>query len=237
MSKNRLHYPDLSLGGNALTGRELHHAVASLRLEAGAKVILFDGAGREGVGRVVRINRRELVVEVADIEQYPFDVPRRVTIAVAMPKAHRQGYLVEKCTELGVAAIWPITTERSVTKPRAAAVERWSQRAVEAAKQAGRRWIPTIEAPMTFAAAAERVGEFDAAALTDAASPSGSLTGFLSGLPASGPVLVWVGPEGGWTDAERDRVRSAGVKAVRLGPTVLRTETAAVAVCALATGG
>jgi len=230
----RLHCPDLTLGSNVLSVEESHHAIASLRVKVGHEVTLFDGAGKEAVGHVTRIDRRQLSVEVARISEHPFDVPRRITLAVAMPKTHRQGYLIEKCTELGVAAVCPIITNHSVTKPGAGAVEKWRRRAIEAAGQSQRRWVPTVASPVTFAESTGRISEFDAAGLTDV-DPSGRLLAdFFSALPESSSVLVWVGPEGGWTDAERGRAIKAGAVKVKLSPTVLRTETAAVAVCAVA---
>ena len=233
MPSHRLYCPDLALGSNVLSAAESRHAIGSRRVNPGEEVMLIDGAGREAVGLVARVGRR-LEVEVTDIQEHPFDVRRKLTLAVAMPKTHRQGYLIEKCTELGVSAVWPIVADRSVTKPRPGAVERWSRRAVEATKQSCRRWVPRIAAPMTIAESIARIGEFDAAGLTDV-DPSGKpLPSFFSALPESSSVIVLVGPEGGWTDAERDQAIEAGAVKVKLGPTVLRTETAAAAVCALA---
>lgn len=234
MPTRRLHCPNLAVGANLLPAHESHHAIASLRVRIGDEVVLFDGAGREAVGQVARIDHARLAVDVGAISQHPFDVARRITLAVAVPRIHRQGYLVEKCTELGVAAIWPIIAEHSVARPTKPAVEKWSQRAVEAAKQSHRRWIPSVATPIMFAESIRRAGEFDAAALTDVGSSGRPLTDLLRALPESSSVLAWVGPEGGWTDAERDLAIEAGAVTIKLGPTVLRTETAAVAICAVA---
>jgi 16S rRNA (uracil1498-N3)-methyltransferase len=212
---------------------ESRHAIGSWRVKMGEEVMLFDGAGREAVGLVASVGRR-LEVEVTEIQEHPFDMRRRLTLVVAMPKTHRQGYLIEKCTELGVAAVWPIVADRSVTKPRPGAAERWSRRAIEATKQSCRRWVPMIAAPMTVGESIGRIGEFGAAGLTDVDPLGKPLPSFFSALPESSSVIVWVGPEGGWTDIERDQAIEAGAMKVKLGPTVLRTETAAAAVCAVA---
>jgi 16S rRNA (uracil1498-N3)-methyltransferase len=149
-----------------------------------------------------------------------------------MAKQHRHDYLIEKCTELGAAAIWPIIAERSVTRPRDFAVQKWSRRAIEAAKQAHRAWVPTIAAAQPLDAALARASEFDAAFLADPALDGTPLDQALATLPAAGSMLVLVGPEGGWSPPELEQARHSGIRTVSLSPTVLRTETAAVAVCA-----
>lgn len=161
----RLFYPALSEGSVLVPREESHHAIAVLRAKPGQEVILFDGAGREAAGLIVRIDRRRLRVDVTRVEERPFELSHKITLAVAMTRAHRQGYLIEKCTELGVAAIWPVLAARSVSKPDAPAVDRWNRRAIEAAKQSGRSWIPQIAPPQPFAAIVERIGDFDASTL------------------------------------------------------------------------
>lgn len=217
-----------------LSPEESHHAIASLRAKVGHEVALFDGAGGEGVGLIVRIERRCLFVDVTQVTHRPFELRHRITLAVAMIRTHRQGYLIEKCTELGVAAIWPIMAERNVSRPDAAAVEKWSRRAVEAAKQSNRSWVPAVAAPRAFLECLEQLGDFHASSITHADSTLVPFSAFLSAQADGASVLVWVGPEGGWSDSERDLVVQAGAVPTTLGPTVLRTETAAVAVCAAA---
>lgn len=208
--------------------------IASLRAKVGHEVILFDGVGGEGVGLIVRIERRRVYVDVTQVTHRPFELRHRITLAVAMTKTHRQGYLIEKSTELGVAAIWPIIADRSVSRPDAAAVERWSRRAIEAAKQSNRSWVPTITAPRTFSECLKRLGDFNASSITHADSALVPFNTFLSAQIDGASLLVWVGPEGGWSDIERDLAVKAGAVPTTLGPMVLRTETAAVAVCAAA---
>lgn len=254
-----------------LSAEESHHAVAVLRAKPGQEVVLFDGAGREAVAWIVGIDRRLVRVDVRQPVQHPFELSSRITLAVAMTRPHRHAYLIEKCTELGVAAIWPIIAERSVGKgdpqasvpapvgnPRrlkskarparkrrtrmslpagvslSAGVDKWSRRAIEAAKQSGRSWVPTIATPQEFLESTDRIGEFDAASLTHPDPTLMPFDRFLASGPAGRSVLVWVGPEGGWSRAEHDRAVDAGAVLTTLGPTVLRTETAAVAVCAAA---
>lgn len=217
-----------------LSPEESHHAIASLRAKVGHEVGLFDGAGGEGTGVIVGIERRCVFVDVTQVTHRPFELRHRITLAVATIRTHRQGYLIEKCTELGVAAIWPIAAERNVSRPDADAAEKWARRAIEAAKQSNRSWVPAISPPRTFWECLERVGDFDASSITHAHSTLLPFGTFLSTQPDGASVLVWIGPEGGWSDTERGLAVEAGAVATTLGPTVLRTETAAVAVCAAA---
>ena len=247
MSPRRLYCPDLKEGLNLLPPEESHHAVSSLRAKAGDEFVVFDGRGREARARVERVTRRQTQVVVERITERPFDLLHRITLAVAMTKAHRQGYLIEKCTELGAAAFWPILAERSVVRcelraPRltgrgadpSAAVDKWSRRAVEAAKQSARAWVPTVESPQTFARAIARIGEFSAAAIADPDSSATPFTDFLRNHGEGSTLLVFVGPEGGWSEGECRAAVGAGAVRIRLSPTILRSETAAVAVCAAA---
>ncbi len=249
----RLFCPNLDEGTVELPPEEARHAVGSLRLKGGAEVVLFDGAGGEADGVVARVGRHSVAVEVGAMTVRPFELAHRITLAVAMGRAQRQGYLIEKCTELGVAAIQPVIAERSVTKPGADAVGKWSRRAIEAAKQSGRAWVPVISVPCSFAESLTYASDFDAScvvhpcAVSDVprsderedsvrtgATSNLPFSALLAELPDSPSVLVWVGPEGGWSDEECRQAVDAGAIAASLGPTVLRTETAAIAVCAAA---
>ena len=234
MSPRRLYCPDLKEGLNLLPPEESHHALSSLRARAGDEFVVFDGRGREARARVERVTRRQTQVVVERITERPFDLLHRITLAVAMTKAHRQGYLIEKCTELGAAAFWPILAERSVVRPASAAVDKWSRRAVEAVKQSARAWVPAVEAPQTFVQAVARIGEFSASAIADPDSSATPFIVFLSNHGEGSSLLAFVGPEGGWSESECRAAVAAGAISIRLSPTVLRSETAAVTVCAAA---
>jgi len=234
MRRPRIHCPNLAENTATLSPEESRHVLDALRAKTGDEIILFDGVGGEAEGVVSRIARKTVTVRIGSVTRRPFDLSRRVTLAVAAVRVHRQGYLVEKCTELGVASLWPIITERSVARPESSLVEKWSRRAIEAAKQSGRAWTPQIAPPCSFNEAVARRGEFDACSLADTGASLPRFLEFIAATPAPSSVLVFVGPEGGWTDAERELAREADIVRTTLGPTVLRTETAAVAVCAAA---
>lgn len=244
MSTPRLFCPQMDAGEVTLSPEESHHVGHVLRLQPDDSIALFDGRGSEAQARLIRLEWGKAIVEVGRIRQRAFELRHRITLAVAMGRQHRQGYLVEKCTELGVAAIQPITAGRSVTKPGDHAVEKWSRRAIEAAKQSGRAWVPLIHSPVTVAEMVDRAVSFSAAFMADIGGEAvqrgerdGAVVAWsnvLARQPEGAELLVLVGPEGGWTEEERASAARAGVVAVGLSPTILRTETAAVAVCAAA---
>lgn len=242
MRRPRFFCPQIAPGSVVLPPDEAHHALTVLRGKAGREIALFDGAGTVADAVISEQSRRgdaahekgRLRVEVKSVYTRPFDLAYRITLAVAMIKPPRQAYLIEKCTELGAAAIWPVIGERSVARPSKAATDKWSRRAIEAAKQCHRAWVPEVAAPIGFAECLERLGEFDASAVALAESATLPFLNFLSSFARGASLVVLIGPEGGWSDTEQQQAVAAGAVPVTLGPTVLRTETAGVAVCAAA---
>ena len=216
-----------SAGRAVLTGDEARHLARVLRAAVGDEVTLFDGQGRSWHARVAAIGRDRVDLETGE----PHVEVRRgaaVTLAVALPKGERQKWLVEKLTELGVARLVPLETERGVAEATAAAVARLERGVIEAAKQCGRDTLMAIGAPVSVAAlvaatppgvvgllADPRAAPFDAAAWSGTAD-----------------VVGLVGPEGGFSPAEVAAADAAGWRRVSLAAHVLRIETAAVALAA-----
>ncbi len=232
MSVKRLFCRNLCVGLNCLSAEESHHATSSVRLQVGDEVTLFDGAGGVANGLLQDASKNKVVISVQHVDTVAFDMPYRLTVAVAMPRTHRQGYLIEKCTELGVDGIWAMLTDRGVAEPGATAVEKWTRRTIEAAKQCGRCWLPEIKTAQPFASVIASSNEFDLALWMDKSDDATPFDQYLKAeKPAS--VLAIIGPEGGWSDDERTQAQSVGLRPATLAPTILRTETAAVAACAL----
>jgi len=215
----------------ALPPAEAHHAAHVLRLRPGDAIALFDGAGSAALARVAEV-RRGAVTALVEEAGPPLARPAPIVhLAFAVPKGGRLDWLLEKATELGAASLRPIVFERSVAGGALSLAQRrrWRSRCVSAAKQAGLDFLPTIEDPMPLAdyLAAPRdglglVGDLSADARPFSAAVSGQ-----AGAPRTYNIAV--GPEGGLTAGEREALRRAGFVPVRLGRTVLRVETAAVA--------
>ena len=213
-------------------GDEAHHAVAVRRLRVDEAVVLTDGAGTSATGSVASIGKRVFTVDIEAVSVDERAEPSLVVVQ-AIPKGDRGELAVEVLTEIGVDEIVPWAAARCVAVWRGERVAkshaRWSAVAREAAKQARRSFFPSV-APL--ASPAEVVALAAAADLAvvlheDATASFASLT-----VPASGRIVVVVGPEGGLAPEELAAFSAAGVVPVRLGAEVLRTSTAGVAACA-----
>lgn len=210
---------------------ESHHAARVLRLENGAPVEILDGAGRCLRGRVVEVHKRATRVEVHEVECRP--APPRVGLAPSLIKGKAMDFLVQKATELGVARLRPLVTDRSVVRVTpeegAGRVADWTRTALEACKQCGNPWLPEIDAPTTLGALlrAADLGLLVVASLRGDALPVRAALG--QGMPLPGGVTLVLGPEGDFTPGEEEALRAAGARPISLGPLVLRAETAAVA--------
>ncbi len=224
--------PAFGVGLADLPADELHHAGTSLRLQAGDAVVLFDGVGQLGYGRIAEVSRGAATVVVEHVESRDDRPAIQLTLAVAMPKGHRQAMLLEKCTELNVSAFWPLSTERSVVRPAGGQLGRWRRATIEAAKQCHRAYLPHVSEVTTLARALEHAAAFKRTVIADPGEHTTPIASVVRDLSAGGTLLALIGPEGGWTDDETARARAAGARVVSLGPLVLRVETAAMAIAA-----
>jgi 16S rRNA (uracil1498-N3)-methyltransferase len=217
-----------------VTGDEAHHAVAVRRLREGEQVVLTDGLGTSVTGEVTSTGKRVFDVTVASVSHDDPPSPA-VTVVQALPKGDRGELAVEVLTEVGVDRIVPWAASRSVavwkgeraTKSHA----KWQATAREAAKQSRRSWLPTVTPLASTADLAAVVAEADLAVVLheDATAPLSAID-----VPASGRIVVVVGPEGGIAPDELAVLEAVGARTVRLGAEVLRTSTAGVvAVAAL----
>ena len=226
-------------GSNPLDESEARHATSSLRLGDGDEIVLFNGSGMLGRGRLAGRaagRRTEWTAEIQQVEHVP-KPDERLTLFVAAPKGERLDWLVEKCTELNTAAIVLVNCERTVRKLDSSHAAKLQRVAIEAAKQCGRAWLPIIQAgatPTTAVHAWRQASATTRLALADALAKQTFSAYARTDLAARLGVLI--GPEGGWSDAERDIFLTLGAEPVRLGDTILRVETAAIAVAALCEG-
>lgn len=230
MADPRFYAPDLAGPVIRLDDREARHARQSRRLTAGVPVTLFDGAGGQAAGQIEVAGKSQVTVRIGQVSRCPRSQPQ-LTVAVAVPKGARQDVLIEKCTELGVAAIQPIVTARSVCSASEHRLDKWRQTTIEAAKQSGQCWLPSLAPLRPLGQVLTETSGFD---LLLAAVPGGrSAKEWLPDLENAHRLLAVVGPEGGWTEAESEALIAAGCRSVSLGSSILRIETAAVAIAAM----
>jgi 16S rRNA (uracil1498-N3)-methyltransferase len=207
-----------------------HHAFRVLRLRDGDPAVLFDGRGGEIPARLVARGRggAALVTGRHTVER---ESPLELVLVQALASGEKMDWIVQKAVELGVSAIVPVQAERSVLRlagERAdRRVEHWRQVAISACEQSGRNRVPAVE-PVTalrdYLARRERVRSL-------MLCPADGVPLASVGRPESALHLL-VGPEGGWSDDEAALCRAAGCVAIRLGPRILRTETAGLAALA-----
>lgn len=235
---HRFHCPrDLAPGARlTLPAEAAHHAIRVLRLKSGDPIGLFDGEGHEFSARITSIEGGTVWVAVEAAATNDREPPLKLVLLQGISSGERMDYTVQKAVELGVAEIWPLLAERSVVRlDRERAEKRrlhWQRVAIAACEQSGRSRVPPVHAPLRLADwlatwRAQRQGNERALLL----SPAGGARLAALGEP-QGPVILLAGPEGGFTEAEAAAARHQGFLPVRLGPRILRTETAALAALA-----
>jgi 16S rRNA (uracil1498-N3)-methyltransferase len=245
MTRRRFYAPPVAFAPDEksakLGAEETRHLRDVLRLQSGDEIYVFDGAGREFLCVVLSIARASAELSViAEVEPTRPESPLNLTLAIALLKGEKFDLVIQKATELGVRHIVPLATERGDVRLRDSAdanrrVTRWRRIALEAAKQTGRAFVPTVGALLTFTSlsmipdgkedqSSGRVtrlmfSERDGRSLSET-------TNDLAGHPTE--IVALVGPEGGWTDEEIGLAREGGWQIVTLGGRTLRAETAAI---------
>jgi 16S rRNA (uracil1498-N3)-methyltransferase len=212
-----------------LAGPEGHHAAAVQRLRVGEELLLSDGRGGTATATVAGVGRSMLELRVGG-RRYEQPPDPRLVVVQGIAKADRAELAVQAMTEVGVDEVVPWAASRSVVRWRGdrghRAWQRWVLTAREAAKQARRGWLPAVAEPADTDEVVARIGAAAAAFVLDV---FGGAALSRAELPATGEVLLVVGPEGGVAPAEQAAFEAAGALPVRLGRTVLRTSTAGVA--------
>jgi 16S rRNA (uracil1498-N3)-methyltransferase len=237
-SGSRFFVPD-KLGSGAevsLPVDTAHHAIRSLRLQVGDPIVLFDGFGGEYQASICRIERENVVARTGPFVERDAESPIDLLLAQGMSSGERMDFTIQKAVELGVGAIQPLATTRSVVKLTAERAARktghWRKLAIAASEQCGRNRLVDIAEPLSLS---DWLGQLprdpEADELRLLLSPGAATR--IGELPESARRIVLIaGPEGGLDDSETDLARRRGFQSIRLGPRVLRTETTALAALA-----
>ncbi len=228
MRSPRVYQPQpLSEGAElSLNDSAVQHLGRALRMRPGESIRLFDGAGNEHQAELVELSKRAIRVRVGAVIDNPTESGLEVELGQVMSRGERMDYVVQKATELGVSRIVPLFSERCEVKlnpeRQAKRVDHWQQVAISACEQSGRSRVPDIAMPQPLSQWLQQCDcELKLVLHPDAAMPLAQRQ-----APASAGLLI--GPEGGLSDAEIEQARAAGFESLRLGPRVLRTETAPV---------
>jgi 16S rRNA (uracil1498-N3)-methyltransferase len=220
-------------GQALLEGDEARHCSRVLRARVGDAIRVFDGHGGEWQARITAIMRDTVSLDIGDPLPVPVRPAIRLTLAVALPKGERQKWLVEKVTELDADRLVPLVTTRGVAEATDAARARLERGVIEACKQCGRTTLMEIAAPATLGALAARHPQ----ATLVLAHPGGVP---LPSQPIAADdqgireLVAAIGPEGGFTPEEVEHAAAAGFRPVSLGTSILRIETAAIALASWA---
>lgn len=217
-------------------GPEAHHLRDVLRVKPGSSVEAFDGHGRIARGEVAAVDRESVVLELSWPEPSSAEPALAVTLAVALLKGDKLTDVVRPATELGVSRfVLFVSTNCEARELSAVRLTRLRRVAQEAARQSGRAVVPTIDEPVPF----EELELAGTVLVADPAAPDGfaahvaAHVASLEAEPAkASTVSIVTGPEGGLTDAEVERLQAQGAVGLRLGPRILRADTAPVAMAA-----
>lgn len=225
MATATFYHPELSDSDTVVTlsADESAHATKSKRLKAGAEIRLFNGKGRLAHGVIAKLDKRALQVEIVNMTQAA-EPSIKIIIACAIPKSDRQRTMIDMLTQLGVSKIVPLHCDHSVTRFTDKIAGKWHRYAIEACKQSHNPWLPIFSQAMTPKTFISQSVPLNGVCFY-ADGEGESLAN--KGIEANSRILL-VGPEGGFSEAEKTLFRDAAVKPIRLAGRILRTETAAV---------
>jgi 16S rRNA (uracil1498-N3)-methyltransferase len=216
-----------------LDDRVFNHAVRVLRLGAHTPIVLFDGHGAAFAATLTEVGKRTAAAQVGAALSGTVESPLRITLAQGISRGEKMDYTLQKAVELGVAAIQPLFTERSgvplAGERLARKREHWQGVIIGACEQCGRSCLPDLREPLTLADGL--LGLLEEAGLGLLLDPQAA-QGLRGLTPPAGPIVLLAGSEGGLTPGEIARAQAAGWIGVRLGPRILRTETAGLAALA-----
>lgn len=227
-------YTDQALSAKSLIILESgasHHLSHVLRLKTGDSIKLFNGTGEEYSAKIAQLTKKNTSLEIETLLGTEPAGPLKISLTIGISRGERMDYALQKAVELGVTEFHPIFTKRSMVKLNGKRLEQrmqhWRGLLINACEQSGRCRLPNLKIPCSLAAALDNIPEGHAVllhhlseqTLSDLAKPQGAVT-------------ILVGPEGGLAEEERKLAVQRGFTPIRLGPRIMRTETAPVAAIA-----
>ncbi|SEL72738.1 16S rRNA (uracil1498-N3)-methyltransferase [Pseudoxanthomonas sp. GM95] len=209
------------------------HLSRVLRLREGDACVLFNGDGQDYDATLTSITKREVLAQISGARAIDNESPLHITLLQGIARGEKMDLILQKATELGVAAVLPVDSERSEVKLSGERLHKrlahWRGVVVSACEQSGRARIPDVAEPQPLLAAAAAL---PADALRLLLDPQGTHALKTLAAPTSRHVVIAIGPEGGWSPRDRQALESNGFQGLQLGPRVLRTETAGLAAIA-----
>jgi 16S rRNA (uracil1498-N3)-methyltransferase len=223
-----------TLDRGVLDAEQAHHCSDVMRQKVGDLLAVFNGEGVEAKARITEIAEGEVKFQILAKAVTP-RAAHPIWLAQALTKPRSMELIFQKATELGVAEFAPLQSDHSVVQvddeKAETKLEKWRKLTIEAAKQCGQNWLPTVHAPLAprdfFSGIPRGAVKLIASLQTEARPLKAVLGEHLPGLKPGTPIVVMIGPEGDFTPAEIGAARSAGFAPVSLGKIILRAETAA----------
>jgi len=209
------------------------HLTRVLRLREGDACVLFNGDGHDYDARLATVGKRETLAEIRAARAVDNESPLRITLLQGIARGEKMDLILQKATELGVARIVPVDAERTEVRLDAARMEKrvahWRSVVASACEQCGRARVPEVAVPIAIVDAGAHSAD---ATLRLTLDPGGGHSMASLAIDADASIAIAIGPEGGWSPRDRDVLRSAGFEGLKLGPRILRTETAGLAAIA-----
>ena len=221
-----------------ITGADVNHIRNVLRMRTGEEVLIADGRGAEYRCKLTDLGENEVHAQILWKLDGNAELASAVTLFQGLPKSDKMDLIVQKCVELGVDRIVPVSTKRAVVKLDAkkeqTRLKRWNTISESAAKQSGRGVIPEVSGVMSFEKALEEAKKLDVLLIPyERAEHMAETRRVMGEIRPGQSVGIFIGPEGGFEESEVEEAVAAGAKAITLGKRILRTETAGLAVMAM----
>ncbi len=217
-----------------ISGSDANHLARSLRAKRGDKITAVDGTGNCAILELINFDKETIKAKrISELQKIV--VEKKIILADCLPKQNRFDNIIEKATELGVEKIQPLISERTIARPRDNKLERWQRIAKEAAEQCARDTIPEIENVRELDDWLKEITPLDEDTLflfCWELEQETTVREVLS-LNVDKNIIVLIGPEGGFSEREVSKIKSAGGVSVTLGKRILKTDTAAVSVLAM----
>jgi 16S rRNA (uracil1498-N3)-methyltransferase len=213
-----------------------HHALKVMRLKINDQLILFNGDGSDFTGQVIRISKRQVEVSIKSKKNIKNESNLKVILLQALTSSEKMDLIIQKTTELGISEIQPIICERSIVKIKKEKIEKklshWLQVSIAACEQCGRAKIPTIHKPENIIKYLEKITDSDKITkIILSPEATKSLDNVTHNMKRN--IIVLIGPEGDFTKQELDFSIQKGFSPIKIGPRILRTETAPMCILSI----
>ncbi len=237
---HRFYVPKENIAANRvdIKGDDARHITRVLRLRTGDSLVICDGQNTDYDGEILKIDRDRITVGLDSPRISGTEPPVDIVVFQSIPKGQKMDLLIQKGTELGIRRFVPVVTSRTVVKldgdkGERKKISRWQRIAEEGAKQSGRGIIPEVLPPVDFGEAVSMAGEYDLKVMPYVGERSGTIAAITAKKGDIRDIAVFIGPEGGFDEREAEQARARGIYTVKLGPRIMRTETAGLVLASI----